>query len=79
MNDTNASTPEPDGGRSPGQKGGGGVPPNETPPAEGTLSGAGPEETPHNPTSGWSTGPLIAIGLLVLVFVVYFVARIILA
>ncbi|MFF3749359.1 DUF6480 family protein [Streptomyces sp. NPDC002018] len=46
------------------------VPPGETPPGEGGLSGAGPQET-HNPTTGWSKGPLAAI-LIVSLFVAGF-------
>lgn len=50
------------------------MPPGETPPAESSMSGAGPEET-HNPPKGWAKGPMAAIiGLVVLVaafFLVY--------
>ncbi|MGW0908823.1 DUF6480 family protein [Streptomyces sp. NPDC002853] len=66
--------PDPDPGKTTGLEPGGGVPPGETPPAEGSMSGAGPEET-HNPSKGWSKGPLaLIIGLVVLVaafFLVY--------
>ncbi|MEU4211753.1 DUF6480 family protein [Streptomyces sp. NPDC026206] len=63
------TNPDPDPRRTPGQKGGGGVPPGETPPGEDSTSGAGPQET-YNPTRGWAKGPVIAIGALVLLFCV---------
>lgn len=40
------------------------MPPGETPPAEGSTSETGPEET-HNPTRGWAAGPLVLILLVV--------------
>ncbi len=49
------------------------MPPGETPPGEGGLSGAGPRET-HNPTRGWAKGPLVLIALVVLLFAVGFLA-----
>lgn len=56
--------PEPEG--TTGLEPGGGVPPGETPPAESSMSGAGPRET-HNPTKGWAKAPLVVIlGLAVL-------------
>ncbi|MFJ1969733.1 DUF6480 family protein [Streptomyces sp. NPDC087903] len=56
--------PEPEG--TTGLEPGGGVPPGETPPAESSMSGAGPRET-HNPTKGWAKAPLVIIlGLAVL-------------
>ncbi|MER7175369.1 DUF6480 family protein [Streptomyces mesophilus] len=61
MHDKN---PDPDPYRTPGLEPGGGVPPGETPPAEGSTSGAGPQET-DNPTRGWAKGPLAAILLVV--------------
>ncbi|WP_326691580.1 MULTISPECIES: DUF6480 family protein [unclassified Streptomyces] len=68
MNEPHAD-PDPD--TTPGLERGGGVPPGETPPAEGSTPDAGPRDT-HNPTKGWRTAPLIVIGLVVAVFVVYF-------
>ncbi|MEV2253196.1 DUF6480 family protein [Streptomyces sp. NPDC050147] len=66
--------PDPDPEGSTGLEPGGGVPPGETPPAESSMSGAGPEET-HNPPKGWAKGPLaVIIGLVALVaafFLVY--------
>ncbi|MEU8571465.1 DUF6480 family protein [Streptomyces pathocidini] len=58
---TSPGTPEP-----------GGVPPEETPPAEGGLSGAGPRET-YNPAKGWGAGPIIAVMAVVVLFAVFFV------
>ncbi|MGA4845164.1 DUF6480 family protein [Streptomyces sp. G5(2025)] len=68
--------PDPDPDREPrntsGREPGGGVPPGESPPAEGGMSGAGPA---HNPPKGWSKGPLaLILGLAVLIaafFLVY--------
>jgi Family of unknown function (DUF6480) len=75
MNDSDAESADPDPQNTPGLEPGGSVPPGETPPAEGSTPEAGPEET-HNPTRGWATGPLILIAVLAVVFVVYYVARI---
>lgn len=65
--------PDPDPRRTPGLEPGGQVPPGETPPAEGSTPGAGPEET-HNPVKGWSRAPMVLLGLVVAVFVAYFIA-----
>lgn len=70
MVDNNA---DPDPRRSTGLEPGGEVPPGETPPAEGSTPGAGPRET-HNPTKGWANGPLIIIGVVVLLVAAFFVA-----
>ncbi|MEU6083520.1 DUF6480 family protein [Streptomyces sp. NPDC047108] len=50
----------------------GGVPPQETPPAEGGLSGAGPRET-YNPPKGWGAVPLILLMIVVVLFAVFYV------
>ncbi|MEU5579195.1 DUF6480 family protein [Streptomyces huasconensis] len=70
------SSPHPDPDPEPrdtsGLEPGGGVPPGETPPSEGGMSGTGPA---HNPPKGWSKGPLaLILGLAVLIaafFLVY--------
>ncbi|MEU7569327.1 DUF6480 family protein [Streptomyces fradiae] len=59
--------PGPDPDRTPAPEGGGQAPPGETPPAEGSMSGAGPRET-HNPPKGWAKAPLALI-LVVVVLV----------
>jgi uncharacterized protein DUF6480 len=47
------------------------VPPGETPPAEGGMSGTGPRQ---DPPRGWAMGPLIAIGILAVVIAGFFLA-----
>ncbi|MFJ7586787.1 DUF6480 family protein [Streptomyces sp. NPDC097617] len=56
----------------PGARGGSGVPPGETPPAESsTGSGAGP----YRPLSrGWAMGPLVVICLVALLCALFFLA-----
>ncbi|NLU70069.1 DUF6480 family protein [Streptomyces sp. HNM0574] len=49
------------------------VPPEETPPGEGVLSGAGPDER-HNPAKGWAAGPLILLAVVTAMFAVLFLA-----
>ncbi|GGJ80315.1 hypothetical protein GCM10011583_09810 [Streptomyces camponoticapitis] len=61
------SNPDPDPDNTPGLEPGGGVPPGETPPGEGSTSEAGPK---NDPPKGWAAGPLIAIGVVVLMIVV---------
>ncbi|MET9765667.1 DUF6480 family protein [Streptomyces sp. NPDC006372] len=66
-------SPDPEPERTPGLEPGGGVPPGETPPAESSLPEAGPRET-HNPTKGWSKGPLTVIIVLVVLIAAFFLA-----
>ncbi|KEF12888.1 membrane protein [Streptomyces rimosus] len=74
MNDA-PKNPDPVPERPPGLEPGGGVPPGETPPAEGSTPDAGPLET-HNPTRGWSKGPLLALAVVVVLVAAFFIARI---
>ncbi|MGA4844081.1 DUF6480 family protein [Streptomyces sp. G45] len=67
------NTPDPDPRHTTGLEPGGGVPPGETPPAEDSTGGAGPQET-HNPPRGWAKGPLIVIGAVVVLFAAFFLA-----
>ena len=66
-----APSPDPDPATTTGLEPGGAVPPGETPPAEGSMSAAGPR-TP--PLKGWAAGPLIAIGVVVVLIAAFFLA-----
>ena len=63
--------PDPDPYSTPGLEPGGGVPPGETPPAEGSTSEAGPR---NDLSKGWATGPMIAILALVVLVAAFFLA-----
>ncbi|MDQ0840617.1 DUF6480 family protein [Streptomyces sp. V1I6] len=68
----NSQPSDPDPRNTSGVRPGGTVPPGETPPGEGST---GSETGPHGDTSrGWAMGPMIAIGLVVVVFAAFFLA-----
>lgn len=67
------TSPDPEPNRTPGLEPGGGVPPGETPPAEGGTSGVAHPDPPELRRKGWAAMPLtliilvtvlIAIGLI---------------
>ncbi|MDI5967377.1 DUF6480 family protein [Streptomyces sp. SL13] len=70
------SNADPDPDTTAGLEPGGGVPPGETPPAEGSTPDAGPSDA-HNPTKGWGKGPMVVIALVVLFVLAFFVVRIV--
>lgn len=64
------SNPDPDPRVTTGLEPGGGVPPGETPPAEAsTATGAGPHRPPKR---GWARGPLVALGVVVVLCALFF-------
>ncbi|MFK4687591.1 hypothetical protein RKD22_000526 [Streptomyces pristinaespiralis] len=68
----NSQPSDPDPRNTPGVRPGNTVPPGETPPGEGsTGSETGP---PADLSRGWAKGPMIAIGLVVVVFAAFFLA-----
>ncbi|MFI9584736.1 DUF6480 family protein [Streptomyces sp. NPDC052236] len=67
---TSPHSPDPDPDRVPGLEPGGSVPPGETPPGEGSAgSGTGPR---HALPRGWAKGPLIIIGVVVVLCAAFF-------
>lgn len=68
----NSQSPDPDPRKTPGVPPGGTVPPGETPPGEEST---GSETGPRGDQSrGWAMGPMIAIGIIVVVFAAFFLA-----
>ena len=67
------ANPDPDPARTTGLEPGGGVPRGDTPPVEGSTSGAGPQET-HNPPTGWGKGPLLLILVVAMLVAAFFLA-----
>lgn len=65
------SNPDPEPRHSTGLDPGGSPIPGETPPGEGSTSGARPDES-HNPTTGWARGPVVLLTVLVVLFVAFF-------
>ncbi|MEW2632622.1 DUF6480 family protein [Streptomyces sp. NPDC048389] len=66
----NSQSPDPDPRKTPGLRPGGTVPPGETPPGEAST---GSETGPRGDQSrGWAKGPMIAIGIVVVVFAAFF-------
>ncbi|MER7728651.1 DUF6480 family protein [Streptomyces sp. NPDC096323] len=71
MTSSHTPDPDPDPETTTGLEPGGGVPPGETPPAESSMSGAGPQET-HNPPKGWAKAPLTLILVLTVLVAAFF-------
>ncbi|MCE7081601.1 DUF6480 family protein [Streptomyces sp. ST2-7A] len=66
-------SPDPDPDRTPGMEPGGSVLPGDTPPAEGSMSETGPQET-HNPTKGWAVAPLALVIVVTVLIAAFFFA-----
>ncbi len=70
--DRHYGAPDPEPTQTPGAESGG-VPAGETPPAEGSISGAAPQQD-HDRTRGWAKGPMIMIIVLVVLVAAFFLA-----
>ncbi|MER6267948.1 DUF6480 family protein [Streptomyces sp900105755] len=70
------TTPDPAPGRTPGLEPSGGVPPGETPPAEGSISGISHPEPPEL-RKGWAAMPLILIMTVVLLVAIGLIAMVV--
>jgi Family of unknown function (DUF6480) len=70
------TTPDPDPRKTSGLEPGGGVPPGETPPAEGGISGISHPEPPEV-RKAWGPTPLVLIMLLVALIVIGLIAMLV--
>ena len=70
------TTPDPDPGRTPGIEAGGGVPPGETPPAEGGTYGISHPEPPEL-RKGWGAMPLVLIMVVVALVAIGLIAMVV--
>ncbi|MCL6734560.1 DUF6480 family protein [Streptomyces neyagawaensis] len=64
------TSPDPEPNRTTGLEPGGGVPPGETPPAEGGTSGVARPDPPAVRRKGWGALPLVLIILLAAVIAI---------
>ncbi|MEU9371838.1 DUF6480 family protein [Streptomyces avermitilis] len=70
------TTPDPEPRRSPGSEPGGGVPPGETPPAEGGISGIS-HPVPPELRKGWAAMPLVLIMVVVALVAIGLIAMVV--